>query len=217
MTVTVSWVASALDGHVTLLSSSRIPITGLTTAFFCVIQTFYHIKNYSERKMIVYYERMKLQKHATILILFLIILAHVSPAFAQLTPIQFSQAELDQFQTEGYSIRKHLPYEEYNRLVFGRIQPLYAEFNNKVTFEAHNDVEGRFSVFVNQSEPIQSIDGQRILDIDCCENLYKSEIEVKNLQFGDTLKKSFLLPKLEKTYESGTYNSKINILVFPDY
>ncbi len=175
--------------------------------------------------MIVYDERMKAPRHAKIFPIIYICLCFfiiMTPVFAQ-GPAQgptmtgeFTDDELNAFHSQGYLLRTHLPHEAYNRLILGKISPLHVGFGEEVHFEAHNDLHGRFSVFVQQRDTFRSIDGQRLLDVSCCLDLYKEHITQQKNDFSDGFKKTFTLPKLDKTVD-GTFNDVMNIYVFPDY
>lgn len=138
------------------------------------------------------------------------------PMADKLTTGEFTAEELAVFQTSGYVLRTHLPYEAYNRIILGKISPLNIGFGEDVHFEAHNDLHGRFSVFVRQLDTFRSIDGQRILDVQCCSDLYKKNLTSQKNDFTDGFKKTFHLPKLDKTID-GTFNDVMNVYVFPDY
>lgn len=190
--------------------------------------------------MIVYDERMKSSKHARIFSIIYICLCFfivIPTVFAQEsinslenkagnimrklssvepTTDELTSEEFNAFLTTGYILRTHLPYEAYNRIILGKISPLHAGFSDEVHFEAHNDLHGKFTVSVKQRDTFRSIDGQRLLDVKCCSELYTSNLAYIQTDFSDGINKTFRLPKLDKKIE-GTFNDVMNIYVFPDY
>jgi len=131
--------------------------------------------------------------------------------------VELTAQETHSFQTLGYVVRKHLPSEVSSRIIYGNVYPLHAQLGQEVAVEAHNEMHGRIIIQSRQVKPIQSIDGQRILDITCCLNLYSEELKAHSLNFNDGLKKKFELPKIDVAEKDGTFNTLIDLFIFPSY
>ena len=104
-------------------------------------------------------------------------------------------------------------------LVTAIIKPAQLEHTGDVSFKAtYENSSGLLFLDILQSRPFESLDGQRILQTDCCLSLYRKHLIFNPLQFNGSIEKSFELEiETDAAENAGTYNTVIDFFVYPSY